>query len=77
MRKGLHRGSVSRSLRYHERFDTDEKFRERLRKCSKESHRKQKIKVNKRCIDCGVLIQPKSIRCKRCSIRYNYKKYRS
>lgn len=69
------RGSVSRCLRYYEKYETDPEFRQRVLEGGRLRNKARKKKINKRCVDCGKLISPNSTRCKRCSIRNNYNKY--
>ena len=75
MRESKGRGSVSRSIRYHRRYESDKKFRDKIRECSKRNRTKRMIKINKRCIDCKKLISPKATRCRECSIKMNRKDY--
>jgi uncharacterized OB-fold protein len=69
------RGSVSRSFRMAKRYETDKKFRERMKERSKINHTQRIKRIDNRCEDCGVLISPKSKRCKPCSIKNNRKVY--
>lgn len=68
------RGSVSRSFNYARKYLNPE-FRRKCQEYSRIKAKRRKEEANKRCVDCGVLISPDSIRCKNCSIRHNYEKY--
>jgi rRNA maturation endonuclease Nob1 len=60
------RGSVSRSMIYHRRMQTDLEFRNRYKKSKHDSYLKRKKKFNKRCLNCNKLINPKSTYCNSC-----------
>lgn len=67
------RGSVSRSFNYEKKWE-DPKFRQKSLDRNKKNEKLRKIKINNRCLDCKKLINPDSIRCKKCSIKYIRKK---
>ena len=69
MKESKGRGSVSRSIRYHRRYENDKKFRERIKEREKRYKINRKKKINKRCIDCNKLINPEATRCRKCSIK--------
>ncbi len=60
-------GNVSRMLRRAERAETEPGYKANMAKRAEELSEKRKKRVNKRCVDCGELIEPKSTRCKRCN----------
>ena len=74
MRKRLGTGSVSRSMRYYTRIE-DEKFRNKIREHSRKNMINRKRRINKRCIDCKILISPEANRCRECSIKNHRKNY--
>lgn len=69
------RGSVGRSIRISKRYETDKEFREKMKSTSRLNHKKRVERLNNRCKDCGILITPRSERCKSCSIKNNRKVY--
>lgn len=69
------RGSVGRSFRMAKRYETDELFKEKIKERTKINYILRLKRVNNHCEDCGILISPKSTRCKPCSIKNNRKVY--
>lgn len=64
--RGGRAGSLSRSLRYHERMENEPEFAKKQREKNKREFINYKKKKNKRCIDCKKLINPSSTRCRSC-----------
>lgn len=68
------KGSVSRAFNY-EKKAQNKKYKEKMNALSRKYKLRSMKKINKRCIECGKLISPKSTRCKACSIISNHNKY--
>ena len=66
-------GNVSRSLRYHDKKEEYPEWYKNRQEIAKISHLKIKKKVNKRCVDCGELITPRSTRCGSCGTKHTRK----
>jgi hypothetical protein len=69
MKESKGRGSVSRSIRFHKKYEQDKEFRERVKQRQKIYKLRRKKKMNKRCLDCNKLINPEATRCRKCSIK--------
>lgn len=75
MKESKGRGSVSRSIRFHKKYEQDKEFRERVKQRQKIYKLRRKKKMNKRCLDCKKLIGTESTRCRECNIKNNRKIY--
>jgi uncharacterized OB-fold protein len=63
------RGQVSRLRRYDRMKENEpERYAKKLL-AARVNAEKRKIKVNKRCPDCGILLFPDSNRCHSCSMK--------